>query len=234
MKKAIHLISMCAFALVLSNVALGQKRISKAAATKQSISPPCKGQPIPKGFVIVGYKSSARCGENSELIVKKPDDIEIVCDTSPVPDGYHVLTQQGSAACATKDSNPLTNALSILRDGATVSMQSPSQNVSSTATVYRSQVPRRAKPTSDKSSEPDTKPSGSSSRSSRDEIEIAVRRATVIPGMEMQDVSRAWGTPRTNDKVVEEDGLIHIWGYRMGKVYFHNGIVYRIELLKGY
>ena len=234
MTKAIKIITLCASVLLLCNVALGQKRIAKAAATKQRTPPPCKGQPIPKGFVIVGYESSAKCGENSELIIKKPGDIEIVCDTSPVPGGYHVLTQQGSAACATRDSNPLTNALSIMRDGATVSMQSPTQNMESAAPVYRAQSPRRAKPTSDESNDSDTKTARGPSRPSRDEIEIAVRRATVIIGMEMQDVSRAWGDPRTNDKVVEEDGLIHIWGYRMGKVYFRNGIVYKIALLKGY
>jgi hypothetical protein len=234
MKKAINGITLCAFVLLLNNVALGQKRISKTGTTKQANSPACKGQPIPKGFVIIGYKSSAKCGENSELIVKKPDDIEIVCDTSPVPEGYHVLTQQASAACETKDSNPLTNALSILRDGAAVTVQNPGQSMGSAAKVYRSQPPRSAKPSSDESDSPDTKASSSSPRPSRDEIEIAVRRSTVIIGMEMQDVSRAWGTPRTNDKLVEEDGLIQIWGYAMGKVYFRNGIVYKIAALKGY
>lgn len=184
--------------------------------------------------MIVGYKSSAKCGENSELIVKKPADAEIVCDSSPVPEGYHVIGQQGSAACVTADSNPLTNALTILRNGATVSTQTPTQTMGSAATVYRSQPPRGAKPTSDESNDPDTKTLSSSSRPSRDEIEIAVRRATVIIGMEMQDVSRAWENPRTNDKIVDEDGLTHIWGYTMGKVYFRNGIVYKIELLKGY
>lgn len=234
MKKAMNGITLCAFVLLLSNVALGQKRISKTATTKQANSPACKGQSIPKGFVIVGYKSSAKCGENSELIIKKPDDIEIVCDTSPVPEGYHVLTQQGSAACETKDSNSLTNALSILREGAVVTVQNPSHNMGSTAAVYRTQASRSAKPPSDESDTPDTKTSTSSPRPSRDEIEIAVRRATVIIGMEMQDVSRAWGTPRTNDKLVEEDGLLQIWGYAMGKVYFRNGIVYKIAALKGY
>jgi hypothetical protein len=233
MKKAIHVITLCAFGLLLTKVALGQKRSAKAAATKQANTAACKGQLIPKGLVIVGYKSSAKCGENSEIIVKKPADAEIVCDTSPVPDGYHVISQQGSAACMTADSNPLTNALSIVRDGAAVSTQPPAQTAPP-ATVYRSQPSRRAKATTDEPSEPDTKSPSTSSRPSRDEIEIAVRRATVIPGMEMQDVSRAWGNPRTNDKLVEEDGLIHIWGYRMGKVYFRNGIVYKIKLLKGY
>src|SRR6266404_7565781 len=109
MKKAIRVITICAFVLLLSNVALGQKRSAKAAATKQAINAACKGQPIPKGLVIVGYKSSAKCGENSELVVKKPADAEIVCDTSPVPEGYHVISQQGSATCMTTDSNPLTN-----------------------------------------------------------------------------------------------------------------------------
>ena len=232
MKKVINVIIMCAFVLLLSNVALGQKRSAKGA-TKQTISPPCKGQPITRGFVIVGYRSSAKCGENSELIVKKPADAEIICDTSPVPEGYHVISQQGSAACMTADSNPLTNALSIVRDGTSASIQTPTQTAASTAPAYRSQPMRSAKSTSDESIDPDKK-SPSISRPSREEIEIAVRRATVIIGMEMQDVSRAWGNPRTNDKVVEEDGLIHIWGYAMGTVYFRNGIVYKIELLKGH
>jgi hypothetical protein len=46
MKKAINVISMCAFVLLLNSVALGQKRSAKDAATKQAIFQSCKGQPI--------------------------------------------------------------------------------------------------------------------------------------------------------------------------------------------
>ena len=68
---------------------------------------------------------------------------------------------------------------------------------------------------------------------SREEIEIAVRRSTVMIGMTMQDVSRAWGQSHTTDSLIEDDGPIQIWGYRRGKVYFRAGIVYKIVLLKG-
>jgi hypothetical protein len=142
MKKVINVIIMCALVFLLRNVALGQKRSAKGA-TKQTISSACKGQAIPKGLVIVGYKSSAKCGDNSGLILKKPADAEIICDTSPVPQGYHVISQQGSAACVTADSNPLTNALSIARDGADASsgqLSRPPYRITMVALSFNSAV----------------------------------------------------------------------------------------------
>jgi hypothetical protein len=233
MGKAMNSVASCALVLLTISFAHGQKRGTKGVPTKQL--PPrtvCKGQPVPRGFVIIGNKVSEKCGENSELVIKKPTDTEIVCDSSPIPEGYRVISQQGSAACLTPNSNPLTNALSIAREGVTALPQAPTR--STTTTVYRSQPTRKPNSTSDESNNAATESQSRSARPSREEIEIAVRRATVIIGMEMQDVSRAWGNPRTNDKLIEEDGLIHIWGYAMGRVYFRNGIVYKIELLKGH
>jgi hypothetical protein len=67
---------------------------------------------------------------------------------------------------------------------------------------------------------------------SLEEIDLAIRRSTVLLGMNMQDVSRAWGTSHTSDSSVEREELIYIWGYKRGKVYFRDGIVYKAILLK--
>jgi hypothetical protein len=236
MKKAINIGASCILVLLVSGFAHGQKRSTKSAASKQAAAAPriiCKGQTVPKGFVVVGYKASAKCGGDSELVIKKPADTETVCDGSPIPEGYHVISQEGATVCMTADSNPLANALSIARDGLIPSPQMPTRSMASAATIYRTQ-PRRTNSSSEQSSNSDTESQPQSPHPSREEIEIAVRRATVVIGMEMQDVSRAWGSPRTNDKLIEEDGLTNIWGYKMGNVYFRNGIVSKIELLKGY
>jgi hypothetical protein len=222
-------------ALVLATIALaqGQVRKSTSGTSKKTISAQptlCDGQTVLAGLVVVGYKSSATCGENSALIVKKPAPTEVVCASSPIPSGYYVIDQESAAACSLAGTNPLTNAIRISRDSQ-LSPQPISAQIAPAAPAYRRQTSRKSDSSADESSTSDNqRPSPSVSRQ---EIEIAVRRATVLVGMETQDVERAWGSPRTVDKLVEEDGLIHIWGYAMGRVYFRNGVVYKIELLRG-
>lgn len=235
MSKAINTILLCTIIVLAGSLVYSQKRTSRGTITKHEASSPravCEGQLVPKGFVIVGYRSSATCGQKAELLLTSPADTEVVCDGSPIPEGYHLTGQQASDACNRPGSNPLNNALGIARDGLALSPQTVTQNKRSATTVYRSPPAPRPKPSTNESA--DSEGPATIDRPSRNEIEIAVRRATVLIGMEMQDVSRAWGSPRTNDKLVEETGLIHIWGYKMGRVYFRNGIVYKIELLKGY
>jgi hypothetical protein len=105
---------------MISSAELAQRPGTKSTGRKLTISPThiiCNGESIPKGYVVVGYRSSAKCAENPELVIKKPAEVENVCDDSPIPEGYHVVSQQGSTACVKADSNPLTNALTIARDG---------------------------------------------------------------------------------------------------------------------
>jgi hypothetical protein len=65
----------------------------------------------------VGYKSSSRCGVKSEVVTKKPEGAEIVCNGSPIPDGYHVANEMTSTDCLVKGATPSANALSIVSDG---------------------------------------------------------------------------------------------------------------------
>jgi len=120
MKRVIRIALICVLISTASAEALAQRRNANNAARKSAASAPqilCKGKSVPTGYVIVGYRSSAKCGENPELVIKKSAEVENVCDDSPIPGGYHVVSQQGSTACVIADSNPLTNTLTIARDG---------------------------------------------------------------------------------------------------------------------
>src|SRR5438309_1766835 len=127
MNKAMLCLAFCALVPLVDSSALSQNRNTKNSASKQATPKRrtlCKGQPVPKGFVVIGYSSSVKCAGEPELAIKKPANAETVCDASPIPEGYHVISQQGLPACDTAESNPLTNALSIARDDFAESSQS--------------------------------------------------------------------------------------------------------------
>ncbi len=116
MNKLIRLTLLCTLALTASTASFGQRRVPNNAGRKvpQIL---CQGDPIPKGQVIVGYKSSAKCGDKSQVIIKKPDEAEIICNGSPIPEGYRVANQMSSPDCLAKGINPASNALSIVSYG---------------------------------------------------------------------------------------------------------------------
>lgn len=240
MKLVLKTVSLCLLLLVSDTVASAQNP-TKNPRPKSSVSTSrviCLGGKVPEGFIIGGYKFSAECGAKPELVVRRPADTEVVCAASPLPDGFRVAGLQGSPACATPDSNPLTNAILIERDGLVSSPQSrPSPSkTSARARAYGDgdeYIPKRATRRDAGSGHMNSDLESASQTPNREDIEIAVRRSTVIIGMAMQDVSRAWGKSHTTDSLVEDNALTHIWGYRRGKVYFRNGIVYKILLLKG-
>lgn len=145
MKKLLNVLKTCAFGLLLVSTAPGQK-LTKAPATKQGTATPritCKGQPVPKGFVVVGYKISAKCGETPELVIKRPAEAEIVCAGSPIPDGYHIANRMTSTDCsfAGKDATP--DALSIVSNGpiGLVTTNSPSRSYDRFQDLTRVQMP---------------------------------------------------------------------------------------------
>jgi hypothetical protein len=252
-KSAVLIASVC----LLNSIGLGQQKSIRK--TRKAIEPPkivCTVAAVPKGMVIVGYKDNAGCTSGRELLVKRPDASETVCANSPMPDGYIVQSISGSLECREASPNPLTNALVITRAGEDLSASSTtnSESIYNRSTLRREIRVSVSRGTSTDDEEPPQRSNSQNSKTSRpsagniierdsdlerapipsrEEIEIAVRRSTVIIGMTMQDVSRAWGKSHTTDSLVENDGLIHIWGYRRGEVYFRNGVVYKILLLKG-
>ena len=86
-----------------------------ARRTRRPSSPSiiCKVASVPKGMVVVGYKRNSACSDGAELLVKQPENGDIICAESPVPPQFSVSTEaQGSSVgtCPNK-------AFLILRTG---------------------------------------------------------------------------------------------------------------------
>ena len=57
----------------------------------------CKISSVPNGMVVVGYKRNPACSDGTELLVKRPENGDIICAESPVPSGFSIATEaQGS------------------------------------------------------------------------------------------------------------------------------------------
>ena len=64
-------------------------------------SPPqiiCKIASVPNGMVVVGYKRNSACSDGAELLVKQPQNGDIICAESPLPPQFSIATEaQGDA-----------------------------------------------------------------------------------------------------------------------------------------
>src|SRR5215203_1681139 len=59
----------------------------------------CKIASVPNGMVVVGYKRNLLCSDGAELLVKRPENGDIICAESPVPPQFSIATEaQGDAA----------------------------------------------------------------------------------------------------------------------------------------
>ena len=68
--------------------------------TRKPSPPPivCKISSVPNGMVVVGYKRNAGCSDGTELLVKRPENGDIICAGSPVPPQFSIATEaQGSS-----------------------------------------------------------------------------------------------------------------------------------------
>lgn len=58
----------------------------------------CKITDAPRGMVVVGHKRNSACADGAELVVKRPEDGDIICAESPVPKRFSIVTEaQGSS-----------------------------------------------------------------------------------------------------------------------------------------
>ena len=130
MIKLIRITLLCALVLIASTVSSAQTRSARRKAPKSAPRILCEGDSIPSGYVIVGHKSSARCGDKFEVVIKKPDPAEIVCNDSPIPHGYHVANQISSPDCRSRDTSSSANARSIILSGGIRAERSTAPRVS--------------------------------------------------------------------------------------------------------
>ncbi|HEU4507691.1 MAG TPA: DUF3465 domain-containing protein [Pyrinomonadaceae bacterium] len=53
----------------------------------------CKVESVPNGMVVVGYKRNSACTNGTELLVKQPENGDIICAESPVPPGFSIASE---------------------------------------------------------------------------------------------------------------------------------------------
>jgi hypothetical protein len=100
----VRLVLLFVFLWLLPSNSLAQKSARKSAKP----SPPaviCNIAAVPKGMVVVGQKRNSGCSGGTELIVKRPENGDIICAESPVPPQFSIATEaQGASAgtCPTK------------------------------------------------------------------------------------------------------------------------------------
>ena len=81
--------------------------IAQRSARKRPSRPPiiCKIESVAKGMVVVGYKRNSACSDGAELLVKRPENGDIICAESPLPPQFSFATEaQGDSVgtCPTK------------------------------------------------------------------------------------------------------------------------------------
>jgi uncharacterized protein DUF3465 len=86
---------------------LSSGSIAQKSGRKRPARPPiiCKIESVPKGMVVVGYKRNSACSDGAELLVKRPENGDIICAESPLPPQFSVATEaQGDSvgACPNK------------------------------------------------------------------------------------------------------------------------------------
>jgi hypothetical protein len=92
MQKFVKLLLLSALLSLLASTAIAQKPGRKTRRP----SPPsiiCNIESVPKGMVVVGYKRNSACSDRAELLVKRPENGDIICDKSPVPAGFSIATE---------------------------------------------------------------------------------------------------------------------------------------------
>jgi hypothetical protein len=104
MRQLVKLLLLSVLLCLLPSTSIAQKTGRKT----RKPSPPriiCEVGAVPKGMVVVGYKRNSACKDGAELLVKRPDDGDIICAESPVPPQFSIATEaQGDAVgtCPTK------------------------------------------------------------------------------------------------------------------------------------
>jgi hypothetical protein len=88
MKLLLFLVLLC----FLPSISIAQK----SRRTPRRPSPPpiiCKIASVPHDMVVIGYKRNSACSNGSELLVKRPENGDIICAESPVQPHFSIATE---------------------------------------------------------------------------------------------------------------------------------------------
>lgn len=92
MQQLIKLLLLSLIFCLLPSTSIAQK----SGRSTRRPSPPaviCKVSSVPNGMVVVGYKRNPACSDGAELLIKQPEDGDIICAESPLPPQFSIATQ---------------------------------------------------------------------------------------------------------------------------------------------
>ena len=104
MQQLIRLLLLSVLLSLLPSASIAQKSERKTRRPSQA-AVICKVSSVPDGMVVVGYKRNSACSEGVELLVKRPENGDIICAESPLPPQFSIATEaQGVlvGTCKTK------------------------------------------------------------------------------------------------------------------------------------
>lgn len=92
MQQLIKLSLLSLLLCLLPSTSIAQKSARK---TRKSATPTliCKIASVPDGMVVVGYKRNSACSGGTELLVKRPENGDIICAESPVPPQFSIASE---------------------------------------------------------------------------------------------------------------------------------------------
>ena len=96
MQQLIKLLLLSVLFCLLPSGSIAQKSARRTRTSSPS-SIICKIASVPDGMVVVGYKRNSACTDGAELLVKRPENGDVICAESPVPPQFSIATEaQGS------------------------------------------------------------------------------------------------------------------------------------------
>lgn len=121
MQQFIKLLLLSLLLCLLPSISIAQK---SGRRTRRPATPPiiCKLASVPNGMVVVGYKRNSACGDGAELLVKLPENGDIICAGSPLPSQFSIVTE------AQGDSVGTCPKKAFLISGGSASAASPVDN----------------------------------------------------------------------------------------------------------
>src|SRR5690349_11199212 len=100
MQRLVNFVLLSVLVSTLPSASLAQK--SKRKTSKPSASRTiCNIESVPAGMVVVGYKRNSTCSDGAELLVKRPENGDIICEESPVPPQFSIGPEAQGASVGT-------------------------------------------------------------------------------------------------------------------------------------
>ena len=100
MPQLVKLLALSVLICLLPTESIAQKSGRKT----RKPSPPhviCEVESVPTSMVVVGYKRNSGCSDGTELLVKRPENGDIICASSPLPPQFSITSEAQGAAAGT-------------------------------------------------------------------------------------------------------------------------------------